>query len=328
MKRLAWTVPACMVLAQASAAEVRLGQEAALHFASVEEGRGILSTRDEFIRHMSPFDRALRLKRNENVSEPEYLELAAGTVRPWTDADKQAVGSALGGIQSELQSYASLLPEEMALIKVSGQAEGNSAYTRSNAIVLPESMIDDPPYMLQLLLAHELFHVMSRENSDLRDRLYNLIGFRRCHGFEFPPELESTRITNPDAPVNRHCIRLEVAGSDRWAVPVLLSNRSEYDMARGGAVFDYLKFRFLLVDLDEASAVTVRREDGEPVVVAPGAVSGYFEQVGRNTQYIIHPEEILADNFAYLVLGIEGMESPGIIEQLQRVLHSAVSSAN
>ena len=323
--KITWTVSACILLAQMSAVETRLGEETTVYFASVEEARQILSTRDEFVRNMSPFDHALRLKRNENVSESEYLDLALSTVRPWTDEDKRAINGALDGIRSALQPYASLLPGEIPLVKVSGEAEGDSAYTRLNAIVLPESMIDDPRYMLQILLAHEMFHIMTRKSPELRDRLYDLIGFRRCDGLEFPAKLESRRITNPDAPVIRHCIRLGVDGTDRWAVPVLLSNRGEYDTERGGGVFDYLQFRFLLVDLDDDAAITIRRDGGEPVLVDPERVTGYYDQVGRNTQYIIHPEEILADNFAYLVLDIRGLESPGIIDGMKRVLLDAVA---
>jgi hypothetical protein len=42
--------------------------------------------------------------------------------------------------------------------------------------------------------------------------------------------------------------------------------------------------------------------------------------VGRNTDYIIHPEEILADNFALLMSGASGAPSPEIIKKLEEVL--------
>jgi hypothetical protein len=42
--------------------------------------------------------------------------------------------------------------------------------------------------------------------------------------------------------------------------------------------------------------------------------------VGRNTQYIIHPEEILADNFALLVLGETSIPSPVILEKMKDAL--------
>lgn len=49
-------------------------------------------------------------------------------------------------------------------------------------------------------------------------------------------------------------------------------------------------------------------------------VSGFFEQVGRNTNYVIHPEEILADNFSLLILGERRVPSPEILEKMQGIL--------
>ena len=45
-----------------------------------------------------------------------------------------------------------------------------------------------------------------------------------------------------------------------------------------------------------------------------------YEQIGQNTDYTIHPEEILADNFSYLFLGVTEMESPWIIEKMKKIL--------
>jgi hypothetical protein len=57
-----------------------------------------------------------------------------------------------------------------------------------------------------------------------------------------------------------------------------------------------------------------------PLLVEPAEVLGFIEQVGKNTGYIIHPEEILADNFMMLVLEIKNLPSPEIIEKLRNVL--------
>ncbi len=34
-------------------------------------------------------------------------------------------------------------------------------------------------------------------------------------------------------------------------------------------------------------------------------ITGFYEQIGTNTQYIIHPDEVLADNFVLMSLSIE-----------------------
>lgn len=42
--------------------------------------------------------------------------------------------------------------------------------------------------------------------------------------------------------------------------------------------------------------------------------------MGRNTGYIIHPEEILADNFKLLATGAENVPSPQILEKMRVIL--------
>jgi hypothetical protein len=89
-------------------------------------------------------------------------------------------------------------------------------------------------------------------------------------------------------------------------------------MERGGEFFNYLEMKLLLIDRgnqNESSKLVDLRE-----------VTGFFEQVGGNTQYIIHPEEILADNFALLVLGERDLASPEIVEKMEAVLKKASSN--
>ena len=47
---------------------------------------------------------------------------------------------------------------------------------------------------------------------------------------------------------------------------------------------------------------------------------GFYDKIGLNTKYIIHPEEILADNFVILVQGKTDIPSPEIIESMRNIL--------
>lgn len=58
-----------------------------------------------------------------------------------------------------------------------------------------------------------------------------------------------------------------------------------------------------------------------PVLLDVRQVRGFYEQVGRNTNYIIHPEEILADNFSLLLLGKTKVRSPEIQQKIAAVLN-------
>ena len=47
---------------------------------------------------------------------------------------------------------------------------------------------------------------------------------------------------------------------------------------------------------------------------------GYAAQIGDNTKYIIHPEEILADNFVFLLDGRIDLPTPRVVEAMGNVL--------
>jgi len=303
--------------------QLTLDEGATISFASAVEGKAVLTSRDDFVKRMSPFDRAARLKTNKDVSERQYLEFVSQNVLEWSDSEKGKINSVLKGIEKNLAALALPLPDQVFLIKTTGKEEGGAAYTRGNAVVLPQAKLKTAVVGIQMTICHELFHIISREHPDLREKFYAAIGFARCHEVEFPQALKSKKITNPDAPRNNHCIRVKVSGNDQWAIPILFSDTEKYDTDRGGEFFDSLQFQLLLVERpDDGLVVSAMMEGPKPKLVAIQEVSGFFEQVGRNTGYIIHPEEILADNFALWVMRQGELPSPQIIEKMKVILET------
>ncbi len=180
---------------------------------------------------------------------------------------------------------------------------------------------------IRKLVCHELFHVLSRANPELRERLYEAIGFAKCKEVEFPARLRLRKITNPDAPRNDHYIRVRVGGKECLAVPILFADSDTYDPARGGEFFDYLQFRLLLVERGKQPGSVTTLYDGEdPRLVDLQQVTGFFEQVGRNTGYVLHPEEVLADNFALLVMEVQSVPSPAILKKMTAILTAKQSA--
>lgn len=302
-------------------AQVTLGKSTTVAFATVEEGKEILTSRDDFVQRMSPFDRAARMKTDKDVSEKDYLEFVGKNVLAWNDTEKQKITSAFQGIQTALEALSLPFPKKVFIIKTTGNEEGGAPYTRANAIVFPKSFLAKSTTTLQKTISHELFHIMSRVNPDLREKLYAAIGFEKCNEVAFPLKLKSRKITNPDAPKNDHCIHLKIGDMKRWAIPILFSKVEKYDTKRGGEFFNYRRFKFLLVKRNESSSTVKPIYDGqEPKLVDMKQVSGFFEQVGKNSEYNFHPEEILAYNFALLVLRERNLPSPAIIKMLEGIL--------
>jgi hypothetical protein len=322
MKKSSVAFVAVLLLAPTALwAQMTLGERVTISFASAAEGKRLLTSRDDFVERMSPFDRAARLKTDKDVSERQYLEFVGRNVLEWKDAEKQKITSAFQGIQKTLEAMALPLPEKVLIIKTTGREEGGAAYTRANAIVLPEADLKAPVAEIQKKICHELFHIMSRANPVLREKLYAAIGFVKCNEVAFPSELRARKITNPDAPRNDHCIRVKVAGKEQWAIPILFSSAEKYNVHRGGEFFNYLQFQLLLVERPDDGPTVRPMVDGQkPKLVGMQQVSGFFEHVGENTGYIIHPEEILADNFALMVLGRRNLSSPEVIEKIQAIL--------
>ena len=291
-------------------------------FASAEEGRRFLSTRDAYVQSMSAFDRAARMKTDRDVSESEYLAFAGKAPLEWEREEREAVEAAYKDIQPAIARLRLPLPKRIYFVKTSGIEDAHAAYTRQNAIVLPVRILGTlRDRALKRLIAHEPFHISTRAYPQLVDRLYEVIGFQACGEVELPVGLKARRITNPDAPKDQHCIRVDVSGEKVWALPVLFSLASKEDIARGGEFLDNVTVGLLLVD-KPAGAAVARPLMGPkgPRFVRLEDVSGFFEQIGRNTKYLIHPEEILADNFALLAIGERNVPSPGILAGIEKVL--------
>ena len=290
--------------------------------ASAEDARRILSTSDAYSKTMRAFDRSVRLKTGRDVTESEFLEFASGAALEWTPHEREVVEAQLKPVMASVKRLALPLPGRIYLVKTSGAEDANAAYTRQNAIVLPASKMKLPDGALRHLVAHELFHVSTRAYPALADSLYEAIGFHRCD-VELPRSLKARRITNPDAPQDRHCIRVGIGDEPVWALPVVLSTASREEIARGGTFLDYVTVALLLVDKYPDSTAAKPRTDGKRLrIVGVQDVSGFFEQIGHNTSYIIHPEEIVADNFAVLAAGGWEVRSPEILARIEKVIAS------
>jgi hypothetical protein len=309
-------------------AQFKLTDDATVVFATVPEGRKILTTRDEFIRALSPFDRAARMKTDRAVSEEMFLEFVGQNVLDWTEAEKATLTSALESLKTRLALRPLPWPKVIYAVKTTGAEEGGAAYTRGNALVLPRGMVPSNRPVDPRLICHELFHILSRSHPDLRERLYAAIGFVKCREVELPEARRRRKLTNPDAPANNHCIRVQVDGADTWVVPLLLSRSEKYDVQRGGEFFGYMEFQFLVVEhAGDSSPLKPVPPEQPSRLVGINEVTGFFEQVGRNTQYIIHPEEILADNFTSLVMQDRNVPSPEVLKKLQDLLAEGPGSA-
>lgn len=292
-----------------------------VRFATAEEGRSILAADDAFTGSLSQFDLQSRLKSGEEITLEDWKRSASAEVRDWNTDQKQPVIESLSRLSKRLAGYELPLPKEITLVHTTGQEEGHAAYTRGTAIVLPDKVLKYSPVQLDKLLAHELFHVMSRHDGALRQRLYRIIGFEVCEPIALPPSLAPRKITNPDAPLIDCTIELKSAdGKVFTGAPVLYANAKQYDATKGGSFFQYLTFRLLVVERKGNVWQPVLLESGEPVVIDARKEDAFYEKIGKNTNYVIHPDEILADNFVHLIMENRDLMTPRIVEEMRLAL--------
>jgi hypothetical protein len=154
--------------------------------------------------------------------------------------------------------------------------------------------------------------------------LYALIGYQRLHApLHFPKPLLEQRLLNPDGISHNYAIELaDATGQTKHYISVITADtNSTYPEKR---YFDYIDFRlYPLLPTDTGYTV-------QPQGVQPEAAPGFFEQIGDNTGYIIHPDEILADNFVLLVLRHANIKGYGnrprskrgesLLQQMERIL--------
>lgn len=199
-----------------------------------------------------------------------------------------------------------LLPPRLEFIKVKGTCYGDGVfYTRENRIIIPASELSnsDPEALLRTLL-HEIFHVYSRSHPRQRLQLYSLIGFHPLKGTLVMNEnLKRRRLTNPDGVDCAYAIQLRTPwGQTIEAIPLIITKKDNYPPDSLPAFRESIFFELFRVEQQPDSTYLVwSRDDGSPMFSLLDD-SDLYRQIGDNTNYIIHPDEIIADNFALLAL--------------------------
>lgn len=315
---------AASVVTAAESADIPWQAGNILRPANVEAGRAHLKKVDLFARAMSRFDRQSRLGRADDPGVEAVLDFAAQQVVAWDEASLAKITAAAAALREKLDGLNLSIPwpRETLLIQTTGREEGEAAYCRGPAIILPSKVIARSPASLERLLAHELFHVLSNQNPELRAKLYAIIGFEAGPEISLPDSLRDRKLTNPDGPLVdcRMTLKDGPNGQPRYVAPLLYANVESYDPAQGGSFFKYLTFRLMVIEKTQEGVWRAALNDGQPILLDPKQTDGFHEQIGKNTGYIIHPDEVLADNFVHLAFQTQNLATPRIVTDLRAAL--------
>ncbi len=310
------TIYGIIIFAMAMIGFDAVGQslEKSIRYADEDKAKELLTTEDAYTNCWSAFDIDSRMQK-KNSAKADLFQFIATQVREWDATEKQKIDTIFHEINIEIirSGYRLNIPKNISMVKTTLLEEGGaSAYTRGNYIVFGEKLLKKSKEDLKPVVIHELFHVLSRNDAAFREHLYALIGFQKMNEIAYPESIANARITNPDAPQTDYFITLKKGGKSMDCMMVLYANRP-YE---GGMFFEYLQVGFLRLDGNREK--TVYLKDGKPEIYSMNEVSGFYEQVGQNTKYIIHPEEILADNFSFAILNKTDLPSQWLVENLKK----------
>jgi hypothetical protein len=308
------------------AAPLELTPGTQLELADAATGAKLLATADAYFQRLSPFDRAAKMRMAEPPSPGEFARNAAESVREFTDTDRAQVEAAWAEMRPLLEPLGLDFPQRVTLVKTNGKDDINEAYCRGPVIVLPEKYFASAdPRRLSTVLLHELFHVFSTHHPELRDRLYALLDYLPCPEIALPPAEDARRFTNPDAMHYNYYTVLSHEGRDLAVTPVLLARGDHYDPAVRGSIFGQVSLLLVELDVRDGKASPVLDSQGRITAREAGEVPAFMQRMQRNTGYILHPEEVLADNFVHAARKTAGLSAPELPVKLLEVMQSATA---
>ena len=315
----AFLVIAMIILCGCTNTQKKTTSELAHRYASKEEGVSLLLENKEYYDGFSQNDIDYRMQK-KNAAMDEYLAFAKEQVLDYTDEEKQLIDSCFDYMNNTLKENGYALPatDEIVLVKTTMAEEGGAGgYTHGTKIFLSSELLDavinakeeEKDELLSLtkeILWHELFHCLTRCNPEFRAKMYELINFTvKDKDFNIPKSVFEYHISNPDVEHHNSYATFRINGKDvDCFVDCVTTKHFEKE---GESFFD--NFTTALVPVD-----------GTDIYYTPEQAENFDEVFGKNTDYVIDPEECMADNFAYAMLyGMDGPEgngyaSPKIIE--------------
>lgn len=287
-------------------------------FVNSELAKKLIVQDDDYSRSLSKFDIDMRVH-DVTPTLDNLNKFTQNQVLDWTDREKFVLDSLTKIISVEAENFGFhfQLPDEIYFIKTTmNENKGAGGYTRLNYIVLSKDVTSMSLDQIKSVIAHELFHVISRYNPTLRAKLYSLIGFTVCNKIAITTNLKNYTIANPDAPnIDAYIILKDSLGNDIDCAMVLYSKK---DYTKG-IMFDYINVGFLKLIKSKDGNMELYTNNGNEKIYSIREVSNFFEQIGKNTRYIIHPEEIMASNFALLFEKEPKIQSPELIKKIESV---------
>ena len=282
-------------------------------FADKETAIKILTANDEYLASMKPIEIALRVGSPTADKTMEDLKAHyAANVIDYPAAEKALMKALLVTHKKKLEKIAHLMPDTVYFIKVTDEVESGIPHTRGNAFVSPERRTS----ISTKLFFHQIFHILSRHNRIKRASLYNILGFRPCY-FQPTANVDKFSVRNPEAPFTEFFLPVEINDRDTAVMSYLYTDKEGFDPTIEGGFDGHITGALIEVNVENGICKPIINKNGKPNLFKHEDIPDFYDTVGYNTNFDIHPEEIIADNFAFLMMKSSDLPNPEIPEELE-----------
>ena len=289
-----------------------------IRFATREEGQQLIQSNTQYYNRLTQMDIDWRARKEGSTLE-ELKAFAQSNVLDFTDGDKDIVMQIVSFIEHRLDEFECHLPlpDEIIFIKTTMDDEGSaSGYTSRNMIVLNDLYIEESSSFLLELIAHELFHCITRHSPEFRQKMYSQIGFTVMdRDIELPERIKRIQMANPDVEHIDNYAEFTIDGVKRKCTLITYYTRSwaEASELQGPSALFFRNIGVALLPLDDLD---------HPYSISDA--SDFWEKMGSNTDYINAAEECLAVNFSYAIVNGPDMlyDTPQLIESILKTLAS------
>jgi hypothetical protein len=284
-------------------------------------GKVVVDRMDLFFDKVGPVEMSIQMKmpldstmtRSQLLSR--YMGFLQTDMTSFSAAESNWIADIMRDVYSTCQSVApDIYPDSLFMMKTHGRHYGDGVYyTRENCIVIPADVLRKKDRSaFKSTMYHEIFHVYSRLHPAKSAQLYKLIGFEPI-GFKnlrMPAPLAERALFNPDGVDFAQKITLTTEkGGFMFAIPIIYANERGFVKGKN-EFFGYLEFSLFEVRLKPDGTWHVETmTDGLSPTINMGKVPDFFRQIRDNTGYIIHPDEVLADNFSFIMLDKDGKKA-------------------
>jgi hypothetical protein len=275
---------------------------------------------EKFFDNITPIDMMIQMKRSYTAATPresilsDYKKYIQQDVSDFTADEAEKVDKTMQEAFNICNKVTgNIFPEEIKIIKTHGKHYGEDTYyTRENVIVVPKQALQNfnADVFLKVML-HEISHIITRLNPTIKAKLYATIGFKKLASpLLINDSLKSRLLTNPDGHDLNWVTELTTdAKTNVYTLPIIYANENIYK-AEKPEFFQYLGWNYfeLLPSASGKELVVQTIGNQQKSTLNTEGITTVFKEK-FNTDYIIHPDEIVADNFSILMYSVKNPKS-------------------